>query len=209
MAKPVFQEAELQRHWKFIQKDRDGARALKALRGAGFDATAGRWPYTIAAIPSLPSGRAGSSALPPPTRAARQVVSWLRQAARAAENGSQIEARDPRQRVIYMNGAEEIAPPRLLKVATELEELTHMRWVVIRHNTRQNVIATLRWEIRWRLRMNMDNELLDLLDAAYRAAGQEGVPLNLAALEKVEMTERNTRVGGRRKLLGKEFPLKS
>jgi hypothetical protein len=206
MVKPQLTLTELKRRWEAIRKDDCGASALKSIKRAGWDLEAidvdrNTWPGIIAAIPSLPNRRAGSTPYPAPREAARRVMLWLRGLAGAAEDGCRIETRDIRQRVIYMNGAHEIDPARLRSVANAIEDLAlHKRWVVTRHNSQQNAIAELRWTVRHRCGKPMDSALLSLLDAAFRAAGEKGVRLDQDALKKVENTECKTRMKARQKL---------
>jgi hypothetical protein len=213
MAKPQFTEAELKRRWREIQRDRCGSSALKSIKDAGWDLSAiplddHTWPAIISAIPSLANRKAGSEPQPAPKESAQRIILWLRQVAGAGEEGCVVEARDPHERTTYMGGAKEIAPARLRDVADAIEDLAlRKRWVLTRHNPQQNAIASLRWTVRERCGRPMDDEILDLLDAAFRAAGKEsGVPFTVEALKKVETTERKTRVSGRKKLLGNQFP---
>lgn len=212
MPKPQLTEIELKRRWKAIQEDPCGASALESIRDAGWDLSAiplnGHiWPAIISAIPSLPNQRAGSEPEPAPKNSARRVILWLRELARAGEEGCTVEARDPGEGSIYTGGAKEIATERLHEVADAVEDLAlRMKWAVIRQNVQQIEIASLRWEVRRKCGRPLDEEILNLLDAAFRAAGKKnGVPFTLDALKKVEITERKTRVIGRKKLLRNEI----
>ncbi len=206
MAKPQLKEAELIRRWEMIRSDVCGAAALKTIKEAGWDLAAipldgYSWPSIVAAIPLLPNQKAGSAPRPAPKDAARRVVLWLRGLARAVQDASRIEARDTRERVIYMDGAPEISPKRLRATADVIEDLAlRKRWVVTRHNPRQNNVAGLRWTVRQKCGTPMDEAILNLLDAAFRAAGKGGVPYDQEALKKLETTERKIRMNARRKL---------
>ncbi len=204
------QHEDLKRIWQAMRKDKDGARALAILKKHGFDLERipvdfHTWPGMIASIPFLPSRRARSRLLSRP-HGLRLAIRFLRELARPlASPYSRVEARDPRARVIYMGAPDEMNPWRLTETADFPEkvlELFSWKWVIAEHNPRQNAIASLRWEIKWRTKKPHDTELADLLDAAFRAGGfKEGFHMEFESLKKTETTERETRKAARRKLL--------
>jgi hypothetical protein len=201
------QQEDLNRIWRAIRKDKDGARALAILKKHGFDL--GRipvefytWPGMIASIPFLPHRRARSRLLSRP-RGLRLAIGFLRELARSlASPNSRVETRDPRAEVIYMKASDEMNPLRFMETADFLEKVSSWKWVITEHNPRQNAIASLRWEIKWRTKKPHDTELADLLDATFRAGGfKEGFHMTFESLKKTETIERETRKAARRKLL--------
>jgi hypothetical protein len=208
---------KLEEVWLSIRQDKDGARALKTLKKAGFDLESigvfacwpgpYTWPGMIACIPYLPNRRARSSRQPQ-LRSARPVIAFLREMARATqETYANVEVHDKRKHILYGTLAEEIRHPRLEEAANVVEWVFTKRWVVTHHNPRQNAIASLLWEIRFRTKKPHYQELIDLIDAAFRAAGRNGFPMELEALKKVESHDHDTRVAARRKLIGPGFHL--
>ena len=201
------QPEELRRIWRAIQKDKVGAGALTILKEYGFDldkigVEPCTWPGIIASIPVLPSQRARSRLLRPPA-ALRSASGFLLELARGLTSPySHVEARDPRAGVIYTEGSDELDPRNFLKAAEFLEKVLSRKWVITEHNPLQNAIASLRWEIKWRTKKPHDKEIVDLLDAAFRAAGfKKGFQMQFESLKKAEKFERETRKAGRRKLM--------
>lgn len=207
------QKEDLNRIWRAIRKDRYGARALAILKKHGFDleripVESYTWPGIIASIPFLPKRRARSRLLSRPN-GLRLAMRFLRELARSLKSPySRVEAHDPRAKVIYMRASDELNPLPFMKAADFLERVSSWKWVVAEHNPRQNVIASLRWEIRWRTKKPHDKELADLLDATFRAGGfKQGLYMTFESLKKTETTARETRIVARRKLLSESFPL--
>jgi hypothetical protein len=203
---------KLERVWRAVKQDPDGARALKVLREAGWDLGAVpvdtyTWSGMVASIPFLPNRRARSSRQPS-YRSARPLARWLREMAQAILSPyTSVEAHDPRVRVIHINNPEVMVPHEFVATAAFLERTFSLRWAVTHHNPYQNVIASLRWEARARMEHPHDHELIDLIDAAFRVAGKDGFPMGLDAFKKVLAHEQATRVAGRRKLLGPAFKI--
>ncbi len=200
------QHEDLSRIWRAIREDRNGARALAILKKYGFDLERmpvefHTWPGIIVSIPFLPIRRARSRPLERPY-GLRLAIRLLRELARSlAQPYLRVEARD-RAGVIHMQLSDEIHPVRLMETADFLERVFSFRWVITEHNPRQNAIASLRWEIKSRAKKPHDTELIDLLDAAFRAAGfKEGFRMQFESLKKTETAERETRKAARRKLL--------
>jgi hypothetical protein len=202
------QQGDLNRIWRAIQRDRYGARALVILKKHGFDleripVKSHTWPGIIASIPFLPNRRARSRFLSRP-HGLRLAIRFLRELSRSLTSPySHVEAHDPRAAVIYMQASDEVSPLRFMKAADFLEKVSSWKWVIAEHNPRQNAIASLRWEIKWRTNKPHDKELADLLNGAFRAGGfKEGSHMTSESLKKTETTERETRKAARRKLLG-------
>jgi hypothetical protein len=78
-------------------------------------------------------------------------------------------------------------------------------WAIIQFNPYKYTIALVRWAVRVHTGSPHDKELIDLIDAAYRAAGKDGFHMELDAFKKIEIHDRDTRMAGRRKLLGPRF----
>ncbi len=81
------QREDLNRIWRAIREDRDGARALAILKKHGFDLERipvefYTWPGMIASIPFLPNRRARSRLLSRP-RGLRLAIGFLRELARS------------------------------------------------------------------------------------------------------------------------------
>jgi hypothetical protein len=201
------QHEDLNRIWRAIRKDKDGARALAILKKHGFDLERlpvehHTWPGMIASIPFLPTCRARSRLLSRPD-GLRLAIGFLHELARSlASPYSSVEARDPCNKVIYTNASDELDTLRFVKAAEFLEKVLSWRWVITEHNPRQNAVASLRWEIKWRTKKPHDTELADLLDAAFRAGGlKQGFQMQIESVKKTETCERETRKAARRKLL--------
>jgi hypothetical protein len=199
------QHEDLSRIWRAVRKDKDGARALAILKKHGFDleripVAFHTWPGIIASIPFLPSRRARSRLLERPY-GLRLAITFLRELARSLESPySRVEARD--RKSIYMKASDEMKSLRFIETADFLEKVLSKKWVITEHNPRQNAIASLRWEIKWRTKKSHDTELADLLDATFRAGGfNEGFHMTFESLKKTETIERETRKAARRKLL--------
>ena len=118
-----------------------------------------------------------------------------------------VEAHDHRARVLYVNNPEVMVPGDFVATAAFIERIFSLRWAVTHHNPFQNVVASLRWQARRRTGHPHDRELIDVFDAAFRAAGKDGFPMELGAFKKVLAHEQATRVAGRRKLLGPAFKI--
>ena len=201
------QHEDLDRIWQAIREDKDGARALAILKKHGFDlkripVESYTWPGIIASIPFLPHRPARTRILSRPY-ALRLATGFLRELARSlASPDSRVEARDLRAKVIYTKASDELNFLHFKKAADFLEQVFSWEWVITEHNPRQNAIASLRWEIKWRTKKPHDREPADLLDAAFRAGGfKEGFQMQFESLKKTETYERETRKAARRKLL--------
>jgi hypothetical protein len=110
----------------------------------------------------------------------------------------------PRAKVMYMQSSDEMDLVHFRKTVDFLEKASSWKWVITEHNPRQNAIASVRWEIKQRTKKPHDKELIDLLDATFRAGGfKEGFYVTSGSLKKVETVERGTRKAARRKLLSK------
>jgi hypothetical protein len=142
------QHEDLNRIWRAIRTDKEGARALAILKRHGFDLAripveSYTWPGIIASIPFLPNRRARSRLLSRP-RGLRLAIGFLRELARSlASPYSRVEARD-RAGVIYMQASDELNLLRFTKAADFLEKVSSWKWVITEHNPRQNAIASLR-----------------------------------------------------------------
>jgi hypothetical protein len=201
------QHEDLSRIWRAIRTDKEGARALAILKKHGFDLEKKAvefhtWPGIIVSIPFLPIRRARSRPLERPY-GLRLATRFLRELARCLATANlRVEARDRRTGVIHLGASDEMNPLRFMEIADFLEKVFSWRWVITEHNPRQNAIASLRWEIKSRTKKPHDTELIDLLDAAFRAAGfKEGFQMQSESLKKTETAERETRKAARRKLL--------
>jgi hypothetical protein len=203
---------ELQIVWNKIRRDSAGAKALRILKSAGFDleripAETGTHSGMIASIPFLPNKRARSR-LQPQLPSARPVIRFLRELARATEDTySNVEAHDKRNHILFGKFNDRIRPPRLEEAASFLEWVFSKRWVVIQHNPYKNAISWLRWYVIYYTGAPHDRELIDLLDAAFRAAGKGGFPLELETFKKLGFQDEDTDITGRRRLLGPRFEL--
>jgi hypothetical protein len=206
-------DKDFKRIWQAIRRDEGGARALAILKKHGFDleripVQSHTWPGIIVSIPFLPSRRARSRLLERPY-GLRLAIRFLRELARSLESPySRVEAGD--RKSIYMKASDEMKPLRFMETADFLEKVLSKKWVITEHNPRQNAIASLRWEIRWRTKKSHDTVLVDLLDATFRAGGfKEGFRMTVESLKKTETIERETRKAARRKLLHDRPPLGS
>ena len=185
----------LEKNWKTVQKDKDGARALSILWKSGFRLN---WPE-IGLIPFLPTRRARSRNLVLP-RGTRLVVRSLREIADGlADQYTSVEAYNPREGSIYMKPGIEGDFPNFRELADSLERVGRCRWAVTEHNPRQNAIAGLLWETKNRTGKLREVEVADLLDAVFRAAGKK-FTFPLESLRKALDREKATRMAGRRKL---------
>lgn len=197
---------DLERIWNKIQNDRGAASALAALKRdrlnlAGIGVGPNSLPAIIASVPFLPNRRARSRVLPRP-QGLRLTIRFLRELGNSLTLPfSRVEAYDARARVMYFPPSDELRPSSFLQATELLERVWSWRWVVTEQNPLVATIALLRWEIRRRTKKPHDRELIDLLDAAYRAAGfREGFPIELESFKKVERQERESRMAASRKL---------
>ena len=198
---------DLIRIWRLVKKDEDGARALAILKKHGFDLVripveSDSWPGIIASIPFLPH-RPARSRLLARHNSLRIAIRFLHELAQSlAGPYCSVEARDPRAKVIHMKASDEMNPARFVEATEFLEKVYRRNWVITEHNQRQNAIASLRWEIKWRTKKPHDTEVAALLDAAFRAGGfKDGLQMQLESLKKTESNERGTRKTARLKLL--------
>jgi hypothetical protein len=189
--------------WRRLLADSYGSESLKVLKQAGIDLHAGTWPERIVLIPFLPVRRARTRALATP-RSTRVVLRFLRELAQSLEEPyCAVEAYDRKTGIIHMNPSitREMPPARILEASNLLEKMLSRRWVRAQHNPQQIAIAELRWEVKNRTGLPYDTALVDLLSAAFRAAGREpSFRLEYSTLKKVLRNEENTRKAARRKL---------
>jgi hypothetical protein len=201
---------KLEKLWKVLRRDNDGARALRVLKRAGFDLDSigdarswigtYTWSEVIVSIPFLPNRRARSRRLPR-LSSARPVIQLLRELAQATEDPySDVSAHDKRKRTVYRKAAITAYPWK--KVVDFLELVFSRNWEITQFNPYKYTLASLRWAVRLQTGKSHDNELIDLIDAAYRAAGENGFHMKLVTFNKIETHDRNTRAAGARKLLG-------
>jgi hypothetical protein len=206
----LLSDDKLEKLWKVIRRDEAGARALRVLRTAGFDldsigaAACSDGPYTwsgmIVSIPFLPNRRARSRLLPR-LPSARPVIRQLRELAQATEDPyCDVGAHDKRKRTVYGKAA--ITARHWIKVVEFLDIVFSRKWVIVQFNPLKYTIALVRWAVRVHTREPHDKELIDLIDAAYRAAGKDGFHMPLETFKKIEIHDRDTRKAGSRKLLG-------
>jgi hypothetical protein len=189
--------------WRTVVSDDDALRALGLLKRRGIDLQSGTWPARIVAIPFLPNRRATTRLIVPP-RSARLVIRFLNELVAAFGSPyGRLEAYDRQARVFHMKPSlDRETPVTALKQAADLlQKILSLRWAVAEHNPRQNEIASLRWEIRFRTGQPHDTELVDLLNVVFEAAGfKDGFRMDYAALKKLLKNETNTRMALRKKV---------
>jgi hypothetical protein len=111
MESKKIRDEELERIWKTVNCDRDGARALKRLKEYGWDL--GRvpigpqtWSGITASVPLSPNRRARSYVLRKP-QAFRSVISFLDKLVGVLTGPyNQFEVRDPKTGCIYIHNVE-------------------------------------------------------------------------------------------------------
>lgn len=200
-------EKELVRIWNIVRNDRDGARALRKFKSHGFDLGGvpvglNTWSGMAASIPLLPNRRARSHVLRKPS-SVTSIIQFLSELSKMLVTPYvRFEAHDLKAGIIYIQNLEGVDLRRATEVADFLKRVTSVRWTITEHNPRQNAIASVRWQIRHSTGKARDRELMDLLDAVFRAAGtKETLGISWDSLKKSDTNERETRTAARRKLL--------
>ena len=200
-------DAELQEIWNKIRKDPAGKKALETLKSAGYDylekmpASRESVSGLIASVPFLPNNRARSR-LKPKLPSAQPVIRFLREVAQAREDRySNVEAHDKRIHTLYGRAYPEIQAKRFEETADFLEWVFTKRWAVTQFNPLNSAIYEIRCAFNCCAGAPHDKELIDLLDAAFRAAEKPGFPLQLDSLIKLGHQISRTRLTGRRRLL--------
>ena len=142
------------------------------------------WPGMIVCIPFLPNRRARSNRQPR-LPSARPIIRFLREMALAIQQTyTQVEVHDRRKHILYTKASETIRHPALELTANHLEWIFSKRWLVTQHNPFTFTIAAIRWQARIITGKAHDKELIDLIDAAFRATGRAGFPMELEAFKK-------------------------
>lgn len=189
--------------WEKILSDSDGRRALERLGEAGFrisdlkpkDATFKHptWADYIAALPLLPNK--------PSTRRIHNKISLRKHRPLIQELRCVAANMDSPFVEVTITASNDFpestssSPDDLLKAATTLENFLSWDYCVRNLNPRHAVIAELRWTIRQRTGRPHDNELNDLMDSAFRAAGcKEDCYIDSTTLERIEKRQRESRV---------------
>lgn len=181
----------LQRMWNKIRRDPAAAKAIKTLESAGYDglatmpATKDTMPGSIALVPFLPNRRARSR-LQPGLPSAQPIIRFLRELDDAVKDDySNLQAHDKSGPWVFGKAYEYIQPPKLEETANFLAWLFSMRWLFVHYNPRKLQIYEIRMDFIERTGRPHDVQILDLLDAAFRAAGQPNFKLVVDDLKKV------------------------
>jgi hypothetical protein len=202
--------------WQKVLRDPDGHKALRRLERGGFGIAHLRprdptfkhpnWSDYIAAIPFLPNRSSRRqihrrSVL----RKHLSLVRALRDfAGKVNDPFCQVSIQSTRDLAI-----EEIRDlgKHLTETAEFLEKFLSWDWYTRETNARNCCIAELRWTIRERTGVPHDRDLSILIDAAYRAAGNnEGFYLDATTLERIEKREKEGRVKATCRLRGLTVP---
>jgi hypothetical protein len=156
--------------WERAKENKQAKEAIEGLKREGLDLET-MW-QAIAIIPLLPKRRSRSRSLRVP-RGARNAVRFLREMGEMTDNPYvEVQARDEHGTTYSGRGVLR----QLLKsgqLADSLEEALGCRWVLTEANAQQNALATLNWEVKRRTKKLYDRQLSDVLDAVFRAAGNE------------------------------------
>ncbi len=196
--------------WEKIRSDPDAHRALERLDEAGFrishlkprDATFKHpnWADYIAALPLLPSE--------PTTRRIHRKTSFRKywplvrelHAFAAKVNKPFVEVAIFGRRDYPVSAISSLSED-LLKAASMLEHFLSWDFYVRYLNSRNALIAELRWTIRERTGRPHDPEFGVLIHTAFRAAGfKEGCYIDSTALDRIEKRQREGRVKANRRM---------
>ena len=201
---------QLQQVWSKILKDENARQALERLEKDGFeilhltphDATFvhPNWSDYITAIPFL-SNRPSRRRIHRKTALHKHwpLARALRQLAEKVD--------DPFSDVSIVSktncSLSEIRKlsRHLIETAEFVEKFLSWDWYTRDCNSRNALIAELRWETRSRTGRPHDSELSVLIDAAFRAAGvKEGYYIDATALDRIEKRQKEGRVKATRRL---------
>jgi hypothetical protein len=201
--------ARLRAIWKKIEADPDARKALDRIDKAGFsishlepnDASFKQptWADYVAAIPVVPNK--------PSTRRIHRKSSlkkyWplVRHLRRFAENLNSpfVEMRSFGLRDHPIQSVDSLRQ-NFLNAASTVEHFLSCDHYVRRRNPQNTLIASLRWEIRYRTGRPHDRELGVLINAAYRAAGyKQGCYIDSTTLDRIEKRDKESRVKATRR----------
>jgi hypothetical protein len=198
----------LQRMWNKIRRDPQAAKALRKLELAGYDGLStiptskDSITGAIALVPFLPNERARSR-LQPKLPSARPIIRFLRELTLAARNDySNLQAHDKRGHWVFGKAFEGIHPRKLEEMTNFLDWVFSMRWLIIHHNPRKLGIYEIREDFIDNTGKSHDAQILDLLDAAFRAAGKPHFKLEIDDLKKIRSEIYRTEGVGARRLVG-------
>jgi hypothetical protein len=196
--------------WEKIRSDPDARKALERLDKAGFrishlkpsDATFKHpsWADYIAALPLLPNK--------PSTRrihlktSVRKYLPLVRELREFATTlGSPFVNLEIFGSRDYPQFNPRTVREEVLKTASTLEYFLSLDYCVRYLNSRNAVIAELRWTIRFRIGKPHDRDLNILIDAAFRAAGfKDGCCIDATTLDRIEKRDKESRVKANRRI---------
>jgi hypothetical protein len=202
-------DAELQKMWNKVRRDPGAAKALKKLELAGYDglstipASKDSITGAIALVPFLPNKRARSR-LQPKLPSARPIIRFLRELTLAARDDySNLEAHDKRNAWVFGKAFKDLHPRKLEEMTNFLDWVFSMRWLIIHHNPRKLEIYEIREDFVDNTGKPHDAQILDLLDAAFRAASKPNFKLEIDDLKKIGSEIHRTEGVGARRLVGR------